>query len=316
MTVLTQTANAVRDRALQALLRNLCAQDYRFTTITPASHRRVLARSNRLAVGVEDVLGWSRLFERERFPELAALLETAGELISIPDGLCRSAIRVSTINDVLYLHSAFPTDQDDAVFFGPDSYRFANAIVRECERQPLPEGARILDLGTGSGVGALTVAKLSSAAQLIATDTNARALRLARVNAAYAGISIKFLNIDGAPTATPFDLILINPPYLADSKQRQYRHGGNLHGGELAIRLVNESLPLLVRGGRLLLYTGSAIVNGEDTLRARLIGAAAGRASLTYNEIDPDVFGEELSGIAYVDVDRIALTTAIFTAFG
>jgi hypothetical protein len=57
----------------------------------------------------------------------------------------------------------------------------------------------------------------------------------------------------------------------------------------------------------MLLYTGAAFVRGEAPLVQeieRLCGAAG--AELHVEEIDPDVFGEELERGAYADVDRIA----------
>ena len=73
----------------------------------------------------------------------------------------------------------------------------------------------------------------------------------------------------------------------------------------------------LAGGGRLILYTGSAIIGGADPLREALASALAVRGcSLRYREIDPDVFGEELDGPAYAEVDRIALVAAIATRGG
>jgi hypothetical protein len=65
-------------------------------------------------------------------------------------------------------------------------------------------------------------------------------------------------------------------------------------------------------GGTLLLYTGTAIVNGVD--RFRLVVERKLRSSgvqWRYTEIDPDVFGEELLCSAYADADRIAALTLL-----
>ena len=63
-----------------------------------------------------------------------------------------------------------------------------------------------------------------------------------------------------------------------------------------------------------LLYTGAAYVAGEAPLM-RAIEAACleAGAGLTWQEIDPDVFGEELAQPAYRDVERIAAVGAIIT---
>ena len=63
----------------------------------------------------------------------------------------------------------------------------------------------------------------------------------------------------------------------------------------------------LAPGGTLLLYTGVAMLDNQDPflaeVRRRLQGGAF---SWTYREVDPDVFGEELLGGAYIKCDRIA----------
>jgi hypothetical protein len=67
--------------------------------------------------------------------------------------------------------------------------------------------------------------------------------------------------------------------------------------------------------GRLILYTGSAIVEGRDALREALereVAALGG--SLRYCELDPDIYGEELAKPAYADVERIAAVGAVVEA--
>jgi hypothetical protein len=56
----------------------------------------------------------------------------------------------------------------------------------------------------------------------------------------------------------------------------------------------------------LLLYTGTAVVEGEDLLRQRLAPLLQG-VRYEYFELDPDVFGEELENPPYTAVDRIAV---------
>ena len=77
------------------------------------------------------------------------------------------------------LHSAYPTAGEDAVFLGPDSYRFADLIGAELEPD-VPPTARIVDIGTGAGVGAVTAASHCRGARVVATDINPLALRLAQ----------------------------------------------------------------------------------------------------------------------------------------
>ena len=227
----------------------------------------------------------------------------------------RSRVRASTVGDRLFLHSAFPTTEADAVFLGPDSYRFANFIADELGARPPAAGARIAEIGVGAGVGAVTAADCCPSAAITATDINPAALRLARVNAAAAGVGVETIRTSGLDgVAGPFDVVLLNPPFIVDADERAYRHGGTMHGGQLCLDLARGALPKLAPGGRLLLYTGSAIVDGADRLRDALAqAAAADGCAMRYREIDPDIFGEELDGPLYAEVERIALVTAVFT---
>jgi hypothetical protein len=69
--------------------------------------------------------------------------------------------------------------------------------------------------------------------------------------------------------------------------------------------MIEHSLPRLNCGGRLLLYTGVSIQSGKDALYDYL-GRSGEHYQVAYEEIDPDIFGEELAGENYQGVDRIA----------
>jgi hypothetical protein len=99
---------------------------------------------------------------------------------------------------------------------------------------------------------------------------------------------------------------------MIDEEERTYRDGGDMHGGRLSLDWAIEALERLSPGGRLLLYTGSAIVGGRDELREKLEEAAAsGGHAIRYRELDPDIYGEELEGEAYRNVERIAAVGAV-----
>jgi methylase of polypeptide subunit release factors len=118
-----------------------------------------------------------------------------------------------------------------------------------------------------------------------------------------------FSDVDGLA-----DLIISNPPYLVDQAERQYRHGG-ARGFDLSLRIAEASLDRLAPGGRLILYTGTPIVNGVDQFRQELSKLlAARRRAFSYEEIDPDVFGEELQSEPYHETDRIAVVGVIVDA--
>jgi methylase of polypeptide subunit release factors len=309
--------STTEDEALAQLLRELDARDYDFVTPTPASHARVLARSpGRTASDLRDIFGWSLPFAPEAIePELLKCLLTADAVRPAHDGRLRARYRVSRLDDVLFLHAAYPTDEKDAVFFGPDSFRFAHLIRRELAAFAPPAGATLVDIGAGAGVGAIVAARLCPGLRVTMTDINSTALRLARINAEVAGVLADLgegPNLD--PVTGAIDLALANPPYIIDAEGRDYRDGGDMHGARAAYDMAADALQRLAPGGAFILYTGSPIIAGEDRLRRRLHELAhAHSATLRYREIDPDVFGEELANPAYAEVDRIAAVGAVLT---
>jgi methylase of polypeptide subunit release factors len=303
------------DQALLSLLQTLEAQGYDFTPPTNLTYERVRSRPDRkLAKDLRDVLGWSLPFRREHIPaQFIELLEAAGAL-SRTNGLCRSTLRVSRVRGLLFLHSAYPTASKDAVFLGPDSYRFAEFVAGELTGRSWV--GRLVDVGAGAGVGALTAAAGRGKAQLVLTDANPKALRLAKINALHAGLPVELrrtTKITDIPDAV--DLVLANPPFMMDPDGRTYRDGGDMHGARLSFDWAVGAYAKLSPGGRVLLYTGSAIPNGgRDELKAALSDfARQNGARLSYRELDPDIFGEELETESYKDVERIAAVGAVIT---
>ncbi len=311
------------DTRLQALIplgEELRAENYCFTTVTPATHARVNARpQNQVAEDLQGVFGWSRLFPDAVVSErMLALLETGG-LLQREDSQWRSAVRWSSLGGQLFAHSAYPTLESDAVFFGPDTYRFAQALQRHFDNEPADSVRRAVDIGCGAGPGAILIAQAYPDAEVTAVDINPRALDFTRANAYLAGIDdlqIRQSNLLDAIDGQ-FDLIVANPPYLLDPDERTYRHGGGDLGDGLSLRIVETALKRLTPGGSLLLYTGVAVVNGDAPLRRRLDALLADRpVSWRYEEMDPDVFGEELECPAYQQAERIAAVTLTMKRLG
>ena len=296
------------ETALSGLIAFLRQKGYQFVAPTPATHRRVNGRSeNDWAECIEDVFGWSRPFEPRLLPEpLFQTLRDGDAIVEVKPGW-RSLVRASSIDEDIFLHSAFPTDRADSVFFGPDTYRFARAIKANLSEPRLLR--RALDLGCGSGAGGIILAKNSVCQELVLTDINPVALQLARVNADAADVrDVKIIHSDLFDQVEGnFDLIVANPPYLNDPLQRTYRHGGGTLGSEISVRIAFDAKDRLAPGGSLLLYTGSPIVAGIDQLKREIEAELSGNGLvLSYEEIDPDVFGEELETETYNHVDRIA----------
>ncbi|MNJ42675.1 N5-glutamine S-adenosyl-L-methionine-dependent methyltransferase [compost metagenome] len=151
---------------------------------------------------------------------------------------------------------------------------------------------------------------------MTAVDINNLALRYTAINAALAeltNVSVEYSDVLKGITGT-FDLIVANPPYMLDAGERTYRHGGGTLGEGLSLRIVKESLPRLAPGGTLLLYTGVAIVEGQDPFYSAVKSMLDSSGWVwSYQELDPDVFGEELLEPGYQDVERIAAVTLSVT---
>jgi SAM-dependent methyltransferase len=276
---------------------------YRFVTVTRETHKRVVERRPRKAKDLADVFGWSLPFDLDIVPPRIVDLLRASDCIEEGEGgRYSSRVRFSSLEGGLYAHSRFPTEAIDSVFLGPDTYRFCRAI-----RQAALEAEIVVDIGCGTGAGGIVGGR--EAEKVILADINDAALVFARVNAELNGAhNVETVKSDIlAEVHDEPDLIVANPPYLRDPLARTYRDGGGNFGEGLAVRIVGESLTRLRRGGALLLYTGAAIIGGEDQFfRAAKPLLDAARAEVQYEEVDPDVFGEELSSPAYAAVDRIA----------
>jgi len=127
----------------------------------------------------------------------------------------------------------------------------------------------IADIGTGSGIIAVCLAKHAPASRVTAVDVSPAALEVARSNAVEHGVEqrIDFLAGDlfaAVPPDRKFDLIVSNPPYVTTAEManlaadvRDYEPHGALeagpHGTEVIARLIPQAAERLTAGGKLLM---------------------------------------------------------------
>lgn len=163
----------------------------------------------------------------------------------------------------------FKTDRR-ALIPRPETERFCELILEGFPKEGPEPPPAFLDVGTGSGVIALTLAGERPAARVAAVDVSPDALALARENAAKLGLAerVEFAASDllaDAP-AGPWDLVAANLPYIPAGEiaglAREVRHDpalaldGGPEGLTLIERLIETALPVLKPGGRLALEIG------------------------------------------------------------
>jgi release factor glutamine methyltransferase len=126
----------------------------------------------------------------------------------------------------------------------------------------LPEGARVVDVGTGSGAIALALRDERPDLEVTGTDVSEEALAVARANAARLGLEVAFEHADLLAGVGSFDAVVSNPPYVED-------------GAELAPEIVRHEPSLALRAGP----------DGLDVLRLLVPAAAAMGAAVLAVEV-------------------------------
>ena len=107
---------------------------------------------------------------------------------------------------------------------------------------------KILDIGTGSGCIAISLAKYLSDAQVSALDISGNALKMAKRNALINHVNVDFINVDVLEiyeiAGAPFDIIVSNPPYVREQEKQLMNRNVTDFEPHLAL-FVSDNDPLL-----------------------------------------------------------------------
>lgn len=181
----------------------------------------------------------------------------------------------------------------------PETEELVERVVARLREEEKASPAAILDLGTGSGALALALATAYPDARVTATDSSADALALARENAEADRLSdrIQFIHTSWLKGVKgPFDLVVSNPPYLADAeleevepelKAHEPREAlvAGPHGREALEAILSGARGVLGRGGLLAMETGAGQhAELERAARAASASAFVGERDLSGHE--------------------------------
>jgi release factor glutamine methyltransferase len=150
----------------------------------------------------------------------------------------------------------------------PETELLAEAVLRAV---PQDGPSAVLDLCTGSGCLAVTIAAERPQATVAATDLSPQACEVARTNIAAHQVQDRVTVYEGdlasaVPSGMAFDVVVCNPPYVATAEidglsaevRREPRMAldGGADGLQLFRRVIPTALPLLKPGGLLALEIG------------------------------------------------------------
>lgn len=176
------------------------------------------------------------------------------------------------------------------------------------------EGLDVLDVGTGSGAIALSLAAEGNFRQIVATDASADALDVARVNARrlVPEAAVEFVEGSGyAPVhGRKFDVIVSNPPYIAQAERASLDPEVREWEPEIALFAEKDGMATLIE-----LVDGAPEHLNPGGLLALEIGASQGHAvaalirnqpSFSGTKILPDLSGRDRIVMAEVLTESVA----------
>ncbi len=168
-----------------------------------------------------------------------------------------------------FYSTSFEVNPDVLIPRPETEHLVVEALDRAKAWQPQPQPLRIVDVGTGSGIIAITLAKQLPAAEVTAIDISPAALAVARRNAERHELpesQLHFIEGDllaGTAAEPAWEMIVSNPPYVSQAEYAELEASvkdfeprlallAGPTGSELIERLIAQSLPRLVPGGLLI----------------------------------------------------------------
>jgi len=108
----------------------------------------------------------------------------------------------------------------------PETEELVEWIIRDCFVPRNDKDSKILDIGTGSGCIAISLAKNIPNATVFAIDVSEKALATAKKNAKINGVNVTFIEkniLETEDLEQQFDIIVSNPPYVRELEKQEIK---------------------------------------------------------------------------------------------
>lgn len=169
-----------------------------------------------LRVAAEDIFGWTHTDLLIKADDEISDFR-AGQLDRVVDRLLLGEPLQYILGKAYFYGMNFEVTPD-VLIPRPETAELVDIIVRENQTPDL----RVMDVGTGSGCIAIALSRNLPFSRVTAVDVSSSALEIARKNAAKFKARISFVHADIMKYEVPsgsFDVIVSNPPYIAESER-------------------------------------------------------------------------------------------------
>lgn len=150
--------------------------------------------------------------------------------------------------------------------FNPTLFLTSEFMVTSFNERLIPAGSRVLDMGTGSGVGAVFAANWAE--RVTAVDINPAAVRCAQINVLLNDVEgcveVRQGDLFTAVPGKTFDVILFNPPYFPGEPQNMLDRA--FRASDVIVRFAAQAGEYLTNQGRILLLLSTS-TNVADILQ-------------------------------------------------
>lgn len=181
----------------------------------------------------------------------------------------------------------------------PETEELCRWIIGSEQRKVKSENCSILDIGTGSGCIAVTLAAEMPAAKLTAWDISDEALRIALANATRNNVHVSFMKTDVlnvAPRTSEYDLIVSNPPYICNKEREAMEQNVLGYEPETALFVPDDDPLLFYRAiaqyGRKALKEGGWLYFEINPLYVNKLRQLLGAMSYDDIEVREDQYGK------------------------